>query len=518
MAREVTRRQLLGQAGTAAAGLAGLGVVGCSGHPASANTPAKSSSAASADGRVVPDAKAVKGYRSFVTRPDLNPPVIKLARKVQGAEARYIFLNAPVSGPRRGGAMILDQDGDLIWMGPDVPGAHKLDFDTQLYQGKPALTWWEGVETHGWGQGVAVVADSSYRRLHTINAVGHDLKVDHHEFNVTDQGTALVTVYKTLTGVDLRPVGGPSNGVMVGGLCQEIDIATGKLVFEWNSWDHVKLDETHQPFRYGRQKFGDIANPYDYFHINSLAVAPDGDLLISSRNTWTVYKVARSSGKIVWRMNGKKSDFSMGPGTHFYWQHHVRPHGDAVLTVFDNGAAPPEEKQSRALVLHVDEKIMKVSLSRQYTHPDQRLLAAAMGSAQLLPNGNMFVGWGTNPYFSEFSADGKLLIAGEMTKGNPSYRTFAAEWTGHPTDRPAVVARHSARGANVYVSWNGATAVTSWTILAGHRGSSLAPLGSWPRSGFETAVAVRNAGPYFAVRARDAAGHVLATSPTVKIS
>jgi hypothetical protein len=208
----------------------------------------------------------------------------------------------------------------------------------------------------------------------------------------------------------------------------------------------------------------------------------------------------------------------MGPGTHFYWQHHVRPHPGNLLTVFDNGALPKKEKQSRGMILHVDEDKMEVSLVHEYTHPGLELSASAMGSCQLLPNGNVMVGWGTNSYFSEFTNDGKLVIAGAMTSGNPSYRVFADDWAGEPDGHPKVVARRRQKGgAMVYVSWNGATEVTSWTVLAGKARSSLATVGSGHRNGFETAMVVQDRGPYFAVQAKNSSGQVLSTSPTVKI-
>ncbi|HET9893792.1 MAG TPA: arylsulfotransferase family protein [Streptosporangiaceae bacterium] len=522
MGREVTRRHLLGRAGTAAAGtaaagLAGVGVAGCWSH-----SPGSGMAGSTATG----GGTVVDGYRRFVTRPDLNPPVLRVASRQAGSQARYYFMNAPYSGPGRGGAIIADARGDLVWMGPDAPGAHRIEFNVQSYRGEPVLTWFEGVETHGWGQGVAVIADSAYHRRHVIRAHSgpHDrskLNVDHHEFNITADGHALVSAFRTYYDVDLRPVGGPSKGVLVAGVCQEIDIATGKLIFEWDSLqDGVPLDETRQPFHYKGQQFGIASNPYDYFHINSIAPTPDGDLLISSRNTWSVYKVRKlgtHDSKIVWRMNGKNSDFTMGPGTSYFWQHHVRPHPGGIVTVFDNGAAPPKEPRSRALVLHVDEDAMHVTLGHQYVRPGQPLLADAMGSAQLLPNGNMLAGWGTNPYFSEFTPDGTLITAGQMTNGNPSYRTFASPWTGHPAGPPDVAARHRAGGATVYASWNGATELASWAVLTGKSPSSLVKTDSARKRGFETAIEVRSSGPYFAVQAHDASGSMLARSATVRI-
>jgi hypothetical protein len=51
--------------------------------------------------------------------------------------------------------------------------------------------------------------------------------------------------------------------------------------------------------------------------MNSVALAPDGDLIVSSRNTWTIYKIVRPGGAVRWRLGGKKSDFKVGPGAAF---------------------------------------------------------------------------------------------------------------------------------------------------------------------------------------------------------
>ena len=513
MAREVTRRQLLAQAGTAAAGVAGLSMVGCS--SAAHSSPVKPVGSGAAE--LLPESVVVDGFHKFVTRPDINPPVITLTRKLTGPQGHHFFLNAPYNAPGHGGAMLLDPSGNLVWMGPDSKLFHKLDFNVQTYAGEPHLTWWEGHETHGWGQGVAVIADKHYARKRTIHAVGSGVNLDHHEFNVTPQDTGLVSIFKTMPGThDLSSIGGPKHGVLVSGVAQEIDIKTNKLLLDWNSFERgVSLRESYQTVK----GFGAADNPYDFFHINSIAPTLDGKhLLISSRNCWTVFKIDRKTGHIVWRLGGKRSDFTHGPGAHFAWQHHVRPHPGGLMTVFDNGSTPPVEKQSRALVLHVDEEKMHVSLTRQYTHPGTLVLSGAEGSAQLLPNGNMFVGWGSSPFFSEFSEDGKLLVEADMLKDNPSYRTFAGDWTGHPSRPPEAVA-HTRDGKNVvYVSWNGSTETKSWTVLAGSSRSSLKAVGSVPKTGFETTILVKHKGPFFAVEAHDSKGHLLRTSATVKIS
>ena len=357
--------------------------------------------------------------------------------------------------------------------------------------------------------GTSYIADSSYRVIATVKA-GNGAQTDLHDFKLTPQGTALVTAHRKVP-ADLSALGGPAKGAVLTSIAQEIDVATGQVLVEWDSIKHVPLTESEQPLQGGTAD-----TPYDYFHINSIALAPDGDLLISSRNTWTVYKVGRRSGAIRWRLGGKKSDFTAGPGAAFSWQHDARMPGPDLLTLFDNASAPPEEKRSRALVLGLDTKAMRVTPKRAFTHP-AGLLADNQGSMQLLPDGRAFVGWGAQPYFSEFAANGELLLNGQFPLNDQSYRAFTASWSGHPPGRPAVVVLpNPARGSAVHVSWNGATEVETWAVLAGKNPSALAAAGSQPRGGFETVISVNSEGPYFAVTAHDASGRQLGRSATVK--
>jgi hypothetical protein len=500
----MTRRQLLERAGAAAVGVVGLGLVGDALGMGSA-------AAALVDTGLSPAGQLTH----FVTRPDLTPPAVKVTRFGPANGAGYTFMNAPWTDESQGGSLIRDARGDLVWMGRNAVQHHRLDINAQSYRGKPVLTWWEGALTPtGIGLGVGMIADTSYRTTHVVRA-HNGLLVDLHEFNLTPDGTALITAYRKSV-ADLSAVGGPVRGYVLSGVVQEVDIATGALLFEWDSLNHVPLTESQQPVL----ATGTPDDPYDYFHVNSIAVASDGDLLVSGRNTWTVYKVTRPAGKIAWRLGGKRSDFRLGPGVEFHWQHHVRSHGSTTLTLFDNatnGVAPQDEPQSRALILRLDPAARRVGLVRAFTHPNPALLSHAMGSAELLPDGGMFVGWGATPYYSEFAADGALVMDALLPLGNPSYRTFTRPWTGHPTEQPAVAARVGSAGATVYASWNGATTVASWGVLAGKRSSSLAYVGSARRTGFETAITVANDGPYFAVEPRDASGQILAWSATERV-
>jgi hypothetical protein len=100
---------------------------------------------------------------------------------------------------------------------------------------------------------------------------------------------------------------------------------------------------------------------------------------------------------------------------------------------------------------------------------------------------------------------------------NRSYRAFRFPWSAHPDDQPAAVAsRGSDDELTLYASWNGATEVATWEVLAGGRLGQLESLGSVPRDGFETAMLVRTAEPYVAVRAKHRSGRVLGTSKPVE--
>jgi Arylsulfotransferase (ASST) len=461
-----------------------------------------------------------RGVLHFVSRPDLTPPALTLAHHGSTSSDPSYFILSPAGYPRSGpgtpGLMILDRAGRIVWYSPNTgfPASKaqgRIDLKVQSYQGQPVLTWWEGQVITGYGEGQAIIADSSYRTIATVKA-GHGLHADLHELVISPQNTALITAYRQVT-TNLSRVGGPARGVALSGVVQEIDIATGQVLFEWSSLDHVPVTDTYVPFAGGTR-----AAPFDYLHINSIAIAPDGDLLLSARNTSAIYKVSRPGGKVVWQLGGKRSSFRMGPGTTFWFQHHITPLTATTVSIFDDGGAPPQkERQSRGILLDLDTRSMRATLKKAYTHP-AGLAAANQGSMQVLADGRVLVGWGNLPYFSEFAANGTLLLDGQFPVGDQSYRAFTANWAGHPDDKPAVAARvNPAGGTVVYASWNGATEVDTWTVLAGKTGSALTRAGSQRRSGFETMIAVNTVGPFFAVTAQDSQGRTIGRSAPTEV-
>lgn len=483
----ITRRQLLRSAGAGAAGLTLAGTVG------------EIVSGALASSRSTTPPLPPRWH----SRPDLQIPTLTVTRSERGVSSDPIFL-APYNAPNgQAGAAIVDNDGEPIWENP-LAGKVTTNFRVQSYRGSPVLTWWEGDIEYGHGVGEYVIADSSYRTVRRVQAA-RGLHGDLHEFVLTPRDTALLTSY-VITSADLSAVGGPRKGTLQDAIFQEIDLASGELLLEWHSLDHIPLEESYAPVE---------ANKWDFFHINSVDLDGDGELLVSGRSTHTLYKIDRQ-GRIVWRLGGKHSDFSIGPGANFAWQHHARRQRDGTVTVFDNGATPAVERRSRGLILDVDESTMTATLLSQYSHPG--ILAGSQGSVQLLANENVFVGWGEVPRVTEFDYSGRIVFDALLGKTYECYRAFRLPWTGTPAEAPALALGGAGRGLRAYASWNGATEVSSWQLLAGASEDALRPVASTSASGFESSLHTSAGGPCFAAQALDRTGRTLGRSRVVTLS
>ena len=452
-------------------------------------------------------AAEVQGFRS---RPDLQPPVVTVTAQSPAVAPGDMFV-APYTGPGQAGPMILDPSGAVVWFKALPRYTSAADFRVQEYLGKPVLTWWQGdISVHGFGLGEGVIADGSYTVIAHVRA-GNGDQADLHELQLTSRGTALITAYNPVR-CDLASVGGPADGAVTDGVLQEIDIRTGLVRTEWTSLDHVGLAESYE-----HAASSSLASPFDFFHINSINLDPDGGLLVSARNTWTVYDLDGRSGQIAWRLGGRMSSFRAGPGTRTAYQHDPRVLPDGTISLFDNGASPTVHPQSRGIVLRLDLHSATATLVSQLIHAPP-LIAYSQGNTQALTNGDWFLGWGQVPDFSEFSPAGGLLFDAHFPAHSQSYRSFRFGWTGTPVHRPSFAFTPAAAGAAgrgiVYASWNGATLVASWQVLAGRAAGALSPIALAARSGFETAVALpaTTPGPYVAVQALDSAGHVLGTS------
>jgi hypothetical protein len=439
----------------------------------------------------------------FVTRPDLRPPKLTILHRGKTAPGQ-LFL-APSSGPGQRGVLIADSAGEPVWFHPTTPHT-AMNFRTGVYHGKPVLTWWEGKTTSGLGTGTHVILDDSYRVVARVPA-GHGRQSDLHEFLITPENTGLLSSYE-VRNADLSSVGGPPDGKVIGGMVQEIALPSGRVLFEWKSLDHVDIAETHARY---------IGHPLDYFHINSIDLTSDGGLLVSARNTWAVYKISRRTGEVRWRLGGKRSDFTMGKGTVFAWQHDARHQGHNRITIFDDGAQPQVEPQSRGLVIELDSKKQSARLVRKYVHRPNRIVSRFMGNMQALDNGNVMIGWGSEPYLTEFGPNGEIELDVRLPAGGQNYRAFRLPWHGRPPLPPTAAYRYARGRGTVYVSWNGATEVASWRLDSGPRPGLLRAGSAVARKSFETALRTTPGDKYAHAVALDAGGHVLGRSKTLRI-
>jgi hypothetical protein len=298
---------------------------------------------------------------------------------------------------------------------------------------------------------------------------------------------------------------------------QEYDLKTGKLLRNWDALDHIPLGQSEASLPTN-------GFPWDAYHVNSIDLVGKDKFLVSMRSTWAAYLVDIGTGKIEWTLGGKRSDFKFARGAAFQWQHDVTFQPDGTLALFDDhccrqtggGTSVPATGPSRGLLLRLDERSRTATFVAQYGQGGA-FESEYMGATRTLPNGNVFVGWGSEPYFSEYSRSGKLLLEGELPGPDLSYRATLAPWVGKPLTPPVAAARTTGGKTTVYASWNGATELASWKVITGSGAGASRTLASAARSGFETAIPLPGAYDSVRVQALDARGHVIGTSAPASV-
>ncbi|KAI1618831.1 ASST-domain-containing protein [Exophiala viscosa] len=374
----------------------------------------------------------------------------------------------------RGGAVpqpgpsILDGQGRLVWSNTNYVQPYNLQ--VQTYHGEQFLTLWAGNDgVKGHGAGFYYMLDSTYAERYRI-AAGNGLEADLHEFHLTPNDTALITIYQIIQ-FDLTSVDKPVNGWIWDGLFQEVDIETGEVLFEWRASDHVAVADSF----WGPGTLGVTMNDaWDFFHINSVEKDERGNYLISSRWMHAVYYISGTTGDIIWTLGGREEnnnfrDLSDGAATHFASQHHARWHdGYSSITLFDNSNPNGPGHPSSGLWLDLDFEEMTVKLRTQYLSPIT-VRSDSQGSMQTLPSGNVLVGYGSTPQYVEFSRDGDVLCETHLapadgfgTASVQSYRIQKFAWVGKPQTEPDIAQING----TLYLSHNGATEIRYWKIEA----------------------------------------------------
>ncbi len=465
------------------------------------------------------------GAYSYRSEPGLHPPIVRAASRATGTPAPgyiltgnfYDLTKPPMTG--QSGPLILDNSLQPVWFRPVPTNVVASNLDEQTYHGQPVLTWWQGVVTNT-GQtssGKYVVVNQHYKTVATLHGTGGWVLTLHTM--VINGDDAWVTANKNVP-MNLSKWGGVYNGTLVDSAVQEYNLSTGKLVRSWDAYKHIGLGDSHSlPPGNGF--------PWDAYHVNSIDVLGSHEVLVSMRDTWAVYKINTASGKIEWTLGGNHSDFAFGKNAEFKYQHDVTLLPNNELSVFDDhccflesgGTYLAPTGPSRAEVLRLDLASRTATLVSQYRHHDedgrQGTDASYMGSAELLANGNVFVGYGNLPFFAEYTKSGQLVMDALFPGSDLSYRAIKippGKWIGQPLSPPSAAARASGGKSTVYASWNGDTQVASWRVLAGASASQLSAVATKAKAGFETAIPVSQNYAAYQVQALDSSGKVIGTS------
>jgi hypothetical protein len=327
---------------------------------------------------------------------------------------------------------------------------------------------------------------------------------------ITRRNTAYVLGFRYLPR-RLHRRGFPERGRIIDCLVQEVDIATSRVLFSWSAARHVSLRDSYAtPLGSG---------DWDWFHVNAVSVDSDGNLLVTARHTSAVYKISRRTGRVIWTLGGRNSTFRMGNGTHFSYEHDAQRSADGTITVFDNHGTEFHKRPgstSRVLRIRLSTRRKTATLVRSYAHPKGAVLATSQGDARVLDGGNVFVGWGNSPWWSEHAPDGTPLFVAHLPSITyQSYRVLKGDWHAQPPGPPAVLAVKSAGSVIVYASWNGATDIAAWRVLAGPSATALQEIGTAVWDGLETKMRFATDQRLVQVQALDVTGNVLGSSAVV---
>ena len=448
----------------------------------------------------------------------------------------YLFLS-PTNVERKYGThvsgigYILTVDGDLVFAAEEtrMDFCHEwiggmTDFRVQTYTGKSYLTFWNGCNHfdshwgHRWGR--VTFVDEEYSNftinpnLHIVSADdANEGQIDLHEHQMTDLDTMLVSSYGSEQ-QDLSSIGGPTDGWIYDSFFFEIDIQTEEVLFRWKALDHISLASSRVLVK--DSKTGTKKAPLDWFHINSVQ-AVGQDYLISSYRHWTIYMISGKDGSILWQLDGANEGTLRNGQDHsllaplplgFKTQHHARAHNVSehgmTVSFFNNNVG----NDSQALAFYIPLPVDSINPPALVSHLEtlsRPIRSATMGSYQAdLENGNALIGYGRMPVIREYGPiredNRSSSVLWEAQFGHPetvqSYRVMKAAWHGTPKswDPVAVIeeVRKNILPPRAYVSWNGATDVSSWLVHAGEDARHLKQIGIVEKKGFETSFNLDN--------------------------
>ena len=504
-------------------------VSGCSPAPAKAPDSAGSTPTSTS---AVPAMKDLAG----VPQTQLAAPPLNVTVNQPDGGSGFVFINGGAPGAANlfgsgnpgiaSGPEILDKRGRPVWFLQVPNDQDAMNLQVQTYHGKPVLTWFQGDKLSG----ADYIADTNYTVIKKITTEG--APSDSHEFRLTPDGKALITSVKQVD-ADLSGIGGPKAVKISDSFVNVVDVESGKTLLTWDSAQHLPVTDSVLEYSQLQGIPGEGVLP---LHVNSIAPSPGGDMLVSVRSANELVDVNIDTGAINWKLGGKDSDFTLGPGVDFAGQHDATFVDDDTIMLFNNDVDLGGKRHgpSSIMWIRLDRQAKTATLLRNWVQP-QPVDTFTQGSAQALPDGNTFSGWGDANHITEFAPDGRIVWNATqpttstqemgtgpkaMTVGDGTYRAFLQQWNGHPTEKPELTISVDGGQPTVHAVWNGATDVTRWRVLAGPSPDKLVPLATTDWNGLDTPVALppgtATSGTYFTVEALDRNGATIGASDPVE--
>jgi hypothetical protein len=454
-----------------------------------------------------PDRPPRSAFPNLLTVPQDIPRFTVINNGVDDADG-YIFVSPFYWLKSTIGSylLILDTQGDLVYYKSISDALNGYDFKKQP---NGQLTYYDQKNA------LYHVLDASYQEVDQYR-VGNGYTTDLHDLQLLPNGNALLMAYDAQA-IDMSRFvqGGKPDAFVTGLILQELD-PSKNVIFEWRSWDHIALADTQSDL---------TLKTIDTVHGNSIAVANDGNLLLSNRNTSEITKIDRQTGAVIWRMGGRGNMFRFTNDQPFAYQHDLRQLPNGNLTLFDNQGTEQNPATSRGVEYQVDEVQKTVTKVWEYI-PDPAIFGTFMGNLQTLPGGSRLLDWGAPstvpPYrfinITEVDAQNNVLFQLSFDQPYVSYRAFRFPWEGSPVNDPALAFKKDGGDLLLGYSWNGATQVASWRVFAGSDAAALTPLEERPRTGFETQSRLSSPPAqqcYYQVAALDQSGKELARSAVV---
>ena len=295
---------------------------------------------------------------------------------------------------------------------------------------------------------------------------------------------------------NLSNYGGAYNGALIDSAVQEYNLKTGKLLRSWDALDHIPLGDSYASVPTN-------GFPWDAYHVNAIDLTGNGTFLVSMRNTWAAYLVNIDTGKIEWTLGGKRSSFKFGPGAAFQWQHDVKLQSEL------DGQHVRRSLLSAHRWRHLRPGDGAIARARARSSTSRRARRRSWPSTAAAASSNPNT-WATrsrlrtatcssagarNPTSPSTARRASCCWKANFPGPDLSYRSTLQQWVGLPLSPPAGAARQADGRTTVYASWNGATQVASWRVLAGPSvagpgASRLTVVATAAKSGFETAIPV----------------------------